>query len=212
MTREQSGISPTRVSLKEIGRRVRNERNRQQLTLVELSEASDTSRSMLSAIERGDRAPTVLVLDRIANALGVSVSRLMTRETHSRVSILRRNEQKIIADRMDLLSEPGYHRRITSPVIEGVEFEMGRLEMNAFVDAGVFSPHQPGWAEYVAVEEGSLEIDVDGEPYRLEAGDAIHFAADCDHAYRNPGATTCVAYIAMFVHPLHTGTNHDSDR
>lgn len=145
------------------------------------------------------------MLDGITNAVGGSVSRLMTRETHSRVSVLRRNEQKIVADRMGLGSIPSFHRGVTSPVIDDVDFEMGRLEMNAVVDAGVFSPHQPGWAEYVAAEEGCLEIDVDGEPHRLEAGDAIHFAADCNHACRNPGVTTCVAYIAMFVYPHDTG-------
>ncbi len=182
---------------------MRAERTRQELTLAMLAERSGTSRSMLSAIERGDRSPTVLVLDQIAGALGISVSRLLSPTTVSRVSVLRRQEQKVVDDRTREDAAAGFHRRVTSPVIEGVEFEMGRIEINPFVDAGVYPPHLGGWAEYVAVEHGCLAINLDGEEHILDAGDAIYFAADCEHAYRNPGPQPCIAYIAMLDHAHH---------
>lgn len=182
---------------REIGARVRAERQRLGLTLDELAARGGSSRSMLSAIERGDKIPTVLTLDQIANALGVSVSRLLVSETQSRVSVIRLSEQKVIEDPQGHGRNPGFRRRVTSPVLKDVDFEMGRLEMDAGVDAGSYPPHAAGWSQYVAVERGALEITVDGIPYELAAGDAIYFAADCKHSYRNVGNEDCVAYIVM---------------
>ncbi|WP_205787177.1 helix-turn-helix domain-containing protein [Specibacter cremeus] len=190
-------VPPRRLSMIELGSRVRAERQRLGLTLEELSARSGSSRSMLSAIERGDKVPTVLTLDQIANALGVSVSRLMANETASRVAVLRRDEQKVVENRHSPEGSPGFRRRVTSPVLEGVEFEMGRLEMDAGVDAGSYSPHASGWSEYVVVEKGALEVGLDGVAHRLDEGDSLYFASDCEHAYRNVGDGPCIAYIVM---------------
>jgi transcriptional regulator with XRE-family HTH domain len=48
------------LSLSEIGRRVRDERIRRGFSLEQLSQRSRVSRSMISAIERGAKAPTVV--------------------------------------------------------------------------------------------------------------------------------------------------------
>ena len=152
---------------------------------------------MLSAIERGDKIPTVLTLDQIASALGVSVSRLLASETQSKVSIIRVEDQKVVEDPKKQGRKPGYRRRVTSPVLENVDFEMGRLEFDAGIDAGSFPPHPAGWSEYVVVERGALELMIDEVPYRLETGDAIYFASDCNHAYKNLADSICVAFVVM---------------
>lgn len=192
------GTSPKsgRLSIISIGRRLHRERQKQGLTLDQLAERSGSSRSMISAVERGERTPSVLMLDQIANALGISVSRLMTAPTENKVITLRRDQQKILED-SGRNGVGSFHRRVVSPVLTGVDFEMGRLEMAPQVDAGVFSPHLAGWSEYVVVESGELEITLDGVLHALGAGDSIYFASDCEHGFRNPGADPCVAYIVM---------------
>ena len=72
---------------------------------------------MAVAVERGAKAATVVVLDRIATALDTSLSRLLTRERTARVIILRRSEQTVARD------PAGWERRIVSPVLPGVEFK-----------------------------------------------------------------------------------------
>lgn len=196
-----------RLSMVDIGRRLHRERKKQALTLTQLAERSGTSKSMISAIERGEKAPSVLVLDQVANALGISVSRLIAPETTRPVVMLRKHEQKVFEEANAERAVPGFHRRVTSPVVEGVDFEMGRLEIAPFVDAGVYSPHLSGWAEYVVVERGELEIGLDGQPHLLATGDALYFASDCEHSYRNPGPETCVAYLVMVDQP-HPTTRH----
>ena len=158
-----------------------------------LAALSDVSRSMLSAIELGAKAPTVLVIDRIAGALGVNVSRLLAAEEQSdSVILMRSGAQQVVTE------DTGWDRRILSPVVHGIEFEFGRTELKSLVDAGEFAPHQPGWTEYVAVERGKLEITLNQtDTYVLDAGDSLYYQSDVVHSFRNPARSTMVAYIAM---------------
>jgi len=47
------------------------------------------------------------------------------------------------------------------------------------------TPHEAGVIEHVIVIEGELTLTVDGMTRLLSAGEALRFAADCPHAYRN---------------------------
>ena len=85
-----------------------------------------------------------------------------------------------------------------TPVLPGVELELARLEFEPQVDAGEFGAHQPGWTEYVVVETGTLEIVLDGsDVHVLNSGDALYYASDLTHAFRNAGDAPLVAYILM---------------
>src|SRR5437870_10093346 len=176
-----------------LGPRLRLERLRRRLSLYSLMMRTGVSRSMLSEVERGSKVPTVLVLDRIATGLGTSIARLLGDERAGRVVLLRRAAQQVARDRA------GWERRILSPVLPGVEFELMRTTIGAGVDAGAFSPHAAGSREYLAVERGTLRLTIDGAPYTLRRGDSIYYAGDCVHAFANPGGRDCVYYLAMDV-------------
>ena len=182
-----------RVDLEALGTRVRAERARRGLSLAQLADRAGVSRSMLSAIERGGKSPTVLVLDRVATGLGTSIARLLGEEQPGRVVVLRRGDQQVARD------PSGWERRIVSPVLPGVEFEMMRTTIEAGVDAGVFLPHAPGSREYVAIERGTLTLTLDGAVHTLHAGDSVYYAGDCHHGFANRGAGPCVYYLAMDV-------------
>jgi transcriptional regulator with XRE-family HTH domain len=103
-----------------MGARVRRLRRAHGPSLDGLAALSGVSRSMISEIERGGRVPTILVLDRIATSLGTSIARL-TREAAEHAPVLLRCEEQ------DVLDDPaGWERRILSPVLAGVEFELMR--------------------------------------------------------------------------------------
>lgn len=158
---------------------------------------------MLSAIERGLKAPTVLVLDRIATGLDTSLARLLGTETRARLILLRRRDQKVARD------PSGWERRILSPVLPGVEYEFMRTTLRPGVDAGVFLPHAHGSREYVAIESGTLLLTINGTPYTLNAGDSIYYDGDCLHGFANPRADApCVYYLAMDVAGDAAGTEH----
>jgi transcriptional regulator with XRE-family HTH domain len=181
------------LSLVRVGGRVRAERERRGWSLDQLAQRSRVSRSMIYGIERGQKAPTVLTLDRIATALGTSIARLVETERDDRVILLPHDRQAVARD------PSGWERRILSPALPGVEFEFMRATLGPSVDAGTFDPRAPGSREYVAVEAGELELTLDGVVYRLVAGDAIYYAGDCRHRFRNPLARPCIYYLAMDV-------------
>jgi len=189
--------SPARLSnglqMTDLGERIRSERTRRGKSLESLAATSGVSRSMLSAVETGAKVPTVLLLDRIATALGTSISRLLDDETADRVIVRRYHEQDVAID------PAGWERRILSPVLPGVEFEFMRITIGPDIDAGAFSPHSPGSREYVAIEQGTVLLTIDGVPHTLNAGDSMYYAGDCVHAFANAGDTELVYYLAMDV-------------
>lgn len=181
------------LDLGRLGRQVRAERARRGFSLDDLARRAGVSRSMLSAVERGHKAPTVLVLDRIATGLDTSIARLLGDSRDGRVVVLRHAEQDVARD------PSGWERRILSPVLPGVEFELMRTTIPGGVDAGVFSPHAPGSREYLAVERGTLRLTLDATAYTLGPGDSIYYAGDCRHGFANPASKDCVYYLAMDV-------------
>jgi transcriptional regulator with XRE-family HTH domain len=181
------------LHMKTLGERIRLERVQRHLSLDQVAARAGVSRSMLSAVERGAKVPTVLVFDRIATALDTSIARLLGEEKSARVVYLPHEEQDLARD------AAGWERRILSPVLPGVEFEFMRTTIGPSVDAGAFSPHAPGSREYVAIESGTLLLTIDGTPYTLRTGDSIYYAGDCVHAFLNPGRKPCVYYLAMDV-------------
>jgi transcriptional regulator with XRE-family HTH domain len=190
------------LNLVHLGKRIRRERQARGISLDQLSQRSRVSRSMISAIERGAKAATVLVLDRIATGLDTSLARILTREAQSRVIELRHENQTVARD------PSGWERRILSPVLPDVEFELMRTTLGPGVDAGLFLPHARGSREYVAVEHGTLALTIDHELHTLRAGDSIYYDGDCLHAFRNPRRTPCVYYLAMDVAGDPAGLQH----
>jgi quercetin dioxygenase-like cupin family protein len=59
------------------------------------------------------------------------------------------------------------------------------------------APHPPGTIENLVVAAGAVEIDINGTPHRLEAGDAIMFGADVAHSYTNVAAVEAVMYLVI---------------
>jgi transcriptional regulator with XRE-family HTH domain len=179
--------------LNRLGTRLRSHRQARALSIEALAAASGVSGSMISDVERGAKIPTVLVMARLATALGVTVSRLLGEDQDHRVILLRAADQSAITD------AAGWQRRILSPTLPGVEFEFIRTSVPAGVVIGEFAPHAPGSREYVAVERGTLTVTLDGFDHVLKAGDALYYAGDCTHAFANTGRGECVYYTAMHV-------------
>jgi transcriptional regulator with XRE-family HTH domain len=189
---------PSGLQLAQLGDRIREERARRSLSLEDLARKAQVSRSMLSAVERGEKAPSVLILDQIATGLGTSIARLLASENEGRIVVLRAGNQDRAVD------PSGWERRILSPVLPNVEFEFMRTTLSPGVNAGAFLPHNPGSREYVAVERGTLRLTIDGEVYLLKRGDSIYYAGDCVHEFENPDRRNrCEYYLAMDVtgHP-----------
>ncbi len=196
-TIESGEDDPSGLDLAKFGSRIRSLRSAQGLSLDEAAQRCGVSRSMLSAVERGEKTPSVLVVHRIAVGLGSNITRLLGEEQDAPVIVLRRAAQDVARD------PSGWERRNLAPAQPGVAFEFMRTTIPPGVNAGEFPPHPAGSREYVAVEQGRLRLTVGGTPYLLETGDSIAYHGDCWHAFDNPGPGICVYYLALEVQPQH---------
>ena len=174
-----------------VGGNLRRLRTRRGLSLERLAQISGVSRAMLGQIELGQSAPTINVLWKIARALEVTFSALISARTQSGALVLRSSESKILTSK-----DRTFTSRALFPFDEPrrVEFYELRLAAGSVEEADA---HPPGTSENLVVTAGSLEIDVAGDTHRLEAGDSILFEADTPHAYRNPGKVEVVMYLVM---------------
>lgn len=179
------------IELGELGARIQALRRDRGLTLQELAEAAAVSASMLSSVERGRKAPTIVVLARIADGLGVPLGELIV-GGGSRVIVRRAGQQ-------DVIDEPGWRREILTPVIPGVNFEWIRTTLPPGADPGPFPAYAPGSHEFVLVELGTLQLTIGPEHFTLHAGDSVYFPADTMHRYANVGGGPCVYYVAALI-------------
>lgn len=174
-----------------VGANLRRLRTRRGLSLERLAQISGVSRAMLGQIELGQSAPTINVLWKIARALEVTFSALISARTQSGALVLRAAESKILTSK-----DRSFSSRALFPFDEPrrVEFYELRLAAGTVEDADA---HPPGTTENLVVTAGTVEIDVAGDTHRLEAGDSILFEADTPHAYRNAGRSEAVMYLVM---------------
>ncbi|MGP3912908.1 helix-turn-helix domain-containing protein [Nonomuraea sp. 10N515B] len=181
------------MNLEALGRHIQELRRDRSMTLQQLADAADVSVSMLSSVERGHKAPTIVVLARIADGLGVPLTELVAPPDDHRVVVRRAADQEHI-------DEPGgWHRTILTPVVPGVNFEWIRTTLPPGCDAGRFPAYAAGSHEYVAVESGTLRLTLGDRDLDLTAGDSAYFAADVEHAYANPGTVPCTYYVAALI-------------
>ena len=181
------------MELEELGGRIQALRHERGLTLHALAVAASVSVSMLSSVERGQKAPTIVVLDRIADGLGVPLTQLVAAPDENRVIVRRAGDQ-------DNIDEPGGWRRvILSPVVPGVNFELIRSTLPPHCEADEFPAYAPNSHEYIVVESGTLRLTVGADIFDLDAGDSIYFAADVIHRYANTTADPCAYYVAALI-------------
>jgi transcriptional regulator with XRE-family HTH domain len=184
------------MDLEALGRRITDARLQRRTTMKALAERAGVSASMLWSVERGRKAPTVVVLDRIARALGTPLAALLDPGDVPRVIVRRAGEQDV-AEAPD-----GWRRTIVTPVVPGVNFEWVRTELPPGAAPGEYPAYAAGSHEYVVVEAGRLRLTLagdDGDAYELAAGDSIYFAADVAHAYANPWDEPCSYHVAALI-------------
>jgi len=179
--------------LQNLADRIQALRTERGLTLQQLAASSSVSVSMLSSVERAEKAPTIVVLARIADGLGISLARLVAEPAQDRI-IIRRAADQDVGEHAG-----GWRRTILSPVVPGVNFELIRTTLPAGCDAGTFPAYAAGSHEYIAVEVGTLQLRIGETVVTLQERDSAYFAADVAHAYANPSDAPCTYYVAALI-------------
>ena len=163
-----------------IGNNLAQLRRQRGLSLDKLADLSNVSKAMIGQIERGESNPTVNTLWKIAAGLRVPFGKLIdTGKPTTKLVYL--NELDPIKD-----DENGMTLFLIFSFDQDKPFEIFTVEL-APQYTHLSDPHEARSEEYLLLTEGALEITIENETHRLNAGDAIRFQADRPHTYRNPG-------------------------
>ena len=209
MTRRTEGRDEARMTVTTEGRRVRidaearsqiqvlaeeirRRRRERDLSLEALAALSGVSRSMISKIERGEAVPSTAVLSRLAEALGVTFSRLMAPATEVEVLLIPASRQPVLRDEAS-----GFLRRCLSPVLpgRGIDWVLNTLPPGA--TTGEFVAHRRGVSEYIFVLKGRLRATIGDRAVVVEEGDSLYFEADAGHAFTNLGTDACQYFLVI---------------
>jgi transcriptional regulator with XRE-family HTH domain len=174
-----------------VGPNLRRLRTTRGLSLERLARASGVSRAMLGQIELGQSTPTISVLWKIARALNLPFSALITAQGGDQTRVLESSSAKLLKS-----ADGSFTSRALFPFDQPRTVEFYELHL-APLSIEKAEGHAPGTIENLVVTSGTLEIVIAGKHYLLGTGDAIQFTADANHEYRNPGDTETVMYLVM---------------
>jgi transcriptional regulator with XRE-family HTH domain len=182
----------------QLGKTVQRMRKTYNLSLSELSEQSGVAKSIISQIERNETNPTLSTIWRLAQALDVSIERvLQVSEDEPFLEKCSKGDTPI------LVSDDGKCRLSIIGWIKTVEW----LQWYGFAaePGGVLEsdPHQRGSVECLSVTDGELQVEVAGVIETARAGETLRYRCDRPHVIRNiskePAAAMMVCILKAAV-------------
>jgi transcriptional regulator with XRE-family HTH domain len=174
-----------RSNLRAIGESVRRVRIERGLTLDQLAPASGLSKGMLSKIENFRAIPSLPVLDRIAAALGTSLSALTegVAAAPPQPYVLTRAGAGTLVPREDAV---GFrYQSLNSANLGGTWLESYTLELAPGSSRALVTTEGHQLIHLLA---GAVDFVLDAEPVALAPGDTLLFDGRIPHVPVNRGA------------------------
>lgn len=186
-------LAETPSSERALCSRLRAARKAHGLSLVELGRRIGCSVGYLSQIERGISSPSLRIMVALAEVYGVELSTLFTGGAHRPAGDRRIVVRHAERSRLDLSASGITKEALTDKNGDGVLnlYEMviapgGRSGDEVMVHSG---------EECGVLLEGRMILEVAGEIFELETGDAFRFASTLPHRYWNPTSDTDVRIL-----------------
>lgn len=183
-----SSATEQRVS-RSLGEAVRRSRAARSWTLDDLAARSGVSRRLVVQIEQGEANPSIGTLLRLAGALEVTLTDLVSDQQTTTVGV------RAPADATELWQGPAGGRAL-------LEVSRGPLELWSWTlepgESHVSDAHHPGALELVKVRRGTLVLEVGDESVRVKTGHCAWFDASRQHAYRNATTTPATFTLVVF--------------
>lgn len=148
---------------------------------------------MVSSVERGEKAPTVTLLARIADGLGLTLRQLLDAVEPDQVLIQRRTDHATVRE------SDGWSRTVISPAVPGINFEWIEVTLPPRSAPAPYAGYADGSHEFVHVRTGRLTVEIAGTAYHLGRHDTLYFPSDTEHAYRNETDRPCRYAVAAMV-------------
>lgn len=172
-------------NIEQIGARIKKLRKQKQITLQQLSEYTGLSIGFLSGVERETTSPSLQNLRQITEALGTTISDLISAERQERIFVRKKDARTI--------EFPQFNQTVTyidfgiSPIIyEIIVIQPGKpAERNE-------SRHIHD--ECCTVISGQLVLELASNLHYLEEGDSVYIKKNTRHSIFNITDKPCVSY------------------
>jgi transcriptional regulator with XRE-family HTH domain len=173
-----------------LARNLASLRHTRALTQGALAKAAAVPRSTIATLESGTGNPSLVVLVKVAAALGVPIDELIA----SPRAMVRRWPAAELASRQkgrgvtlrDLVPEP-----VPDEMMEVMDFAPGALMGG--------TPHLPGTREFFTCLDGRVNLMVAGERHALAEGDVLAFPGNLPHSYQNADALAPARGVSVVV-------------
>jgi len=179
-----------RQAASHLARNLASLRHTRSLTQDALAKAAAVPRSTIANLESGAGNPSLVVLVKVAAALGVPIDELLA----SPRALVRRWPASEVATRQkgrgvsirELVPEP-----VPDEMMEVMDFEPGAVMGG--------TPHLPGTREFFTCLDGRVNLMVAGTRYELGEGDVLAFPGNQPHSYQNADAHAAARGVSVVV-------------
>jgi transcriptional regulator with XRE-family HTH domain len=179
-----------RQAASHLARNLASLRHTRALTQDALAKAAAVPRSTIANLESGAGNPSLVVLVKVAAALGVPIDELLA----SPRALVRRWPANEVATRQkgrgvsirELVPEP-----VPDEMMEVMDFEPGAVMGG--------TPHLPGTREFFTCLDGRVNLMVAGTRYELGEGDVLAFPGNQPHSYQNADALAPARGVSVVV-------------
>lgn len=158
-------------------------------TLDDLAGRSGVSRRLVVQIEQGEANPSIGTLLRLADALDVTLTDLVSEQETATLGV------RAPSEATELWQGPAGGRAL-------LEVSRGPLELWSWTlqagESHVSDAHHAGALELVKVRRGALVLEVADESVQVKAGHSAWFDASRQHAYRNTTTTPVTFTLVVF--------------
>ncbi|MER7663275.1 MULTISPECIES: helix-turn-helix domain-containing protein [unclassified Streptomyces] len=184
---EKDGKDPKETERLRVGAAVRRRRRALDLTLATVAERSGLSIPFLSQVENERARPSVRSLQRVADALETTTSRLLAASDAARtVAVVRADEDD------DAPPVPRARRLVRG------RHQLEALEFTGEHDTGGEFQHRNDELMYIA--DGAVELEAEGRAYRLVRGDTLFLSGGVRHRWRATLPETRIVVVTVAEH------------
>ena len=177
-----------------IGRKIRQIRLQNKLTLLEIAQRTGFTKGYLSLIERGKKSPPIATLSKIAKAILVDIGAFFEqKKPEDSILIVRKGNRKVVVRDGSIFGyryesiAPMKMRKKMEPFI--ITLPSKSKEENRFDHEG---------EELFYVLEGKINFFYGGKKYFLAEGDCIYFDSSIPHRGEGVGKKPARALVVIF--------------
>jgi quercetin dioxygenase-like cupin family protein len=164
-----------------VGRIIRLLRRRGGLSVRWLASKSGFSPSFISQVELGHVSPSIASLDKIASALGVTISEFFTKRSTDSPLIVKAAERQAVRSKWSRA-----RTEALMPMDAGSDLEAYLILLEEGGTSGS-RPHTSNEEILAIVFEGKLVVTLNRRSYQLRKGDAVTIPAGTPHRWQNLG-------------------------